>query len=216
MTFCAEAWQRNQAVYDAILEQPFNKALMNGTLSRECFCFYIVQDTLYLRDFSRSLALLAARANDDVQILRFLGLAQDVITEERALHDGYMKDFELDSTVGKSPSCMAYTGMMVSCCALDEFPVGLASLLPCFWVYREVGNYILEKSGADNPWQGWIDMYASEEFSNTVDDVIMLTDQLAESASEATRQRMHQLFTDSIKLEHLFWDSAWRMERWPV
>ncbi len=216
MNFSSEAWQRNQAVYDAILKQPFNQALMDGSLSRECFSFYIVQDTLYLRDFSRSLALLAAKAADDVQILHFLGLAQDVITEERALHDGHMKEFELDTSAGKSPSCMTYTGMMVSCCALDELPVGLASLLPCFWVYREVGNYILEKASPNNPWQSWIDMYASDEFSKTVDDVIMLIDQLAESASETTRQRMHQLFTDSIKLEYLFWDSAWRLEKWPV
>ena len=47
------AWQQTQPVYRSILRHPFIEALMAGTLSRECFLYYIHQDALYLAEYGK-------------------------------------------------------------------------------------------------------------------------------------------------------------------
>ncbi|TVQ37867.1 MAG: thiaminase II, partial [Wenzhouxiangella sp.] len=90
-----------------------------------------------------------------------------------------------------------------------------AALLPCFWIYREVGLHIHARAAGDNPFRDWIDTYAGEDFSRSVDRAIEITDQAAERATDATRARMRQVFERSTRLEWMFWDSAYRLEQWP-
>ena len=49
-------------IYAAILRHPFVAGLTDGTLPREAFRHYIVQDAHYLRGYARALALCAAKA----------------------------------------------------------------------------------------------------------------------------------------------------------
>ncbi|MGH6943110.1 MAG: thiaminase II, partial [Geminicoccaceae bacterium] len=61
MSFSKHAWQRVAPVYGSILALPFNYELAAGTLSRERFVFYMLQDAQYLTYFARALAVTAAR-----------------------------------------------------------------------------------------------------------------------------------------------------------
>ena len=90
----------------------------------------------------------------------------------------------------------------------------VAGLLPCFWIYREVGNAIHAAAAADNPYRRWIDTYAGDDFSASVDRAIAITDDVAADASEASRTRMRDAYVTSTRLEWMFWESAYRMERW--
>src|SRR4030081_3966116 len=62
MRFSDEAWQQNAALREAIHRLPFNTELAAGTLSRERFRFYIVQDAIYLGQYARVLTVGAAKA----------------------------------------------------------------------------------------------------------------------------------------------------------
>jgi thiaminase/transcriptional activator TenA len=46
--------------------------------------------------------------------------------------------------------------------------------------------------------------------------VIGAADAAADAASPALRDRMHAAFTRATQLEWIFWDSAYRLETWPV
>ena len=48
MRFSQDVWQRNLAVYQTTLALPFNQELANGSLSRDGFCHYVIQDAHYL------------------------------------------------------------------------------------------------------------------------------------------------------------------------
>ena len=65
MTFAADAWTRIGPLYRSILALPFNQELAAGTLARERFVFYMLQDAHYLTYFARALAVTAARAPDN-------------------------------------------------------------------------------------------------------------------------------------------------------
>ena len=94
--------------------------------------------------------------------------------------------------------------------------MSVAALLPCFWIYWEVGKRLLETAEPDNPYQAWIDTYADESFAEGVRKVIAIGDQMAAAASPTTRNQMSRAFVRASQLEWMFWDSAWRLERWPV
>ena len=92
----------------------------------------------------------------------------------------------------------------------------LGALLPCFWIYAEVGRYIHASAESSNPYRAWIDTYAGEEFHSAVRAVIAATDEAADTASPELRARMHDAFMRATQLEWVFWDSAYRLEAWPV
>ncbi|MFQ3666618.1 MAG: TenA family protein [Sphingomonadaceae bacterium] len=218
--FSADAWAANAARYAAILALPFNRELADGSLAAARFREYMIQDAHYLEGFARALALLAARAPDAGRIVQFAQAASEAILVERSLHADMFRRFGVADSdfraAEPSPVCAHYVRFLVATCATADWPVGLAAVLPCFWVYREVGHHIHGQARADNPYRAWIDTYAGEAFALAVDAVIAATDEAAAGAAPSTRLTMHAAFADAVRLEWMFWDSAWREARWPV
>ena len=48
-SFSAQLWRDIEDIYGAILAHPFVAGLADGSLAREPFQFYVIQDALYLR-----------------------------------------------------------------------------------------------------------------------------------------------------------------------
>jgi thiaminase/transcriptional activator TenA len=46
--------------------------------------------------------------------------------------------------------------------------------------------------------------------------VIAISDEVAGAASPTVRDGMMRAFVRASQLEWMFWDSAWRLERWPL
>lgn len=216
MQFSEYLWDEVQSIYQSILDHPFNQGLMDGTLDKAIFQFYIKQDSLYLHDFGRGLAMMAARSLDAPRLQQFANFAEGAVVVEKALHEQYFQEFEIEDSGSKSPTCMHYTSFLLSKTAYEEYATGMAALLPCFWIYREVGNHIYANATANNPYQAWIDTYAGEEFNEQVNKAIEITDNVADAVSFQTRNRMSEAFIYSTRLEWMFWDSAYRQEDWPV
>ena len=220
MTFTADAWTRNSALYATIREMPFNRQLSDGTLKREQFQHYMVQDSHYLVVFAQALAVAAAKADAPDLVLQFSESAATAIVVERDLHDRYFQQFGLAAKEAAatevSATCHHYGAFLLATAFREPLPVIAAALLPCFWIYREVGTHIYGQAAADNPYRSWIDTYASPEFASAVDRMIAATDRLAASASPAIHEVMHQAFPRAVQLEWMFWESASRLEGWPV
>ncbi|MDE6177785.1 MAG: thiaminase II, partial [Duncaniella sp.] len=56
-----EAWDASLSIYRSILRLPFITELAAGTLDPDTFRRYIEQDNLYITQYSRVLAHIAAR-----------------------------------------------------------------------------------------------------------------------------------------------------------
>src|SRR5690242_12270512 len=89
----AEPCRGIEPIYAAILAHPFLRAPTDGSLDREAFRFYTVQDALSLRDFARALAIAAARARREEWIIMFNELAAGALMVEMTLHESFFKDF---------------------------------------------------------------------------------------------------------------------------
>ena len=93
MSFSKSAWQSISSIYNSILTHPFNFELTKGTLSKEIFQFYIKQDSLYLADFARALAISASRASCSEDLVLLLDFSKGAVVAERELHQFYF-DFD--------------------------------------------------------------------------------------------------------------------------
>lgn len=213
--FTTQLWAAIAPIHEAILRSPFNTELAAGTLDRDRFRFYMFQDSLYLADFARALAVTGARANSSAHVLDYLRFAEGAIVVERALHESYFAEFGVPSDLVQSPTCSFYTNFLLATAAHRSHEEAVAALLPCFWIYREVGHAIRRQAAADNLYRRWIDTYAGEDFSASVDHAIAITDEVAAVVGDAARERMRDAFITSSRLEWMFWDSAYRLERWP-
>jgi thiaminase/transcriptional activator TenA len=215
MTFTNSLWKGIGGIYQAIVDHPFNRELARGTLALERFKFYVQQDALYLVDFARALAMVGTRARVPARFLDFLDFAREGLVVERALHEEYFRRFDIPSDAEQAPGCFAYTNYLIATAAGRSFEEAVAALLPCFWIYREVGMHIVGRSAPQNPYQLWIDTYAGEEFAAAVRRAIEITEEVAAETTDRKRRRMTEAFVLSSRLEWIFWDGAYRMESWP-
>lgn len=215
MKWSEDTWKQVEHCYQAILNMPFITELAAGTLPVETFKFYMAQDSLYLEHFGRALAFVGAKAHDIQDVLAFIRFAEGAIVVENALHETYFKDFGVASRGTMQPACHHYIHFLKSTAAFDAVEVGMAALLPCFWIYKKVGDHIFQQhTTADNPYKKWIETYSNDAFGVLVQQAIAICDAAAELSTPAIRTRMTHAFITSAHLEFDFWQGAYENRNW--
>src|SRR5262245_56960458 len=220
MAFTAELWGFIAPIYSAILRHPFLTGLVDGSLPHESFRFYAVQDALYLRDFARALALAASRAPRDEWIIMFNEHAAGALKVERELHEGFFRHWGLTTeavaTTPLAPTNLAYTSYLLAVAHAGPFHEAVAALLPCYWIYWEVGKELERRGSPDALYARWIATYAAEAFGAIVRAVLECADAVAGEVRPADRTAMQRHFVTTSRYEWMFWEMGWRREAWPV
>jgi thiaminase (transcriptional activator TenA) len=219
-TFSEQLWRTGAPTYDAILRHPFITGLTDGSLRRDAFRYFVVQDSHYLRAYSRALALVAGRAVDERDVQMFARHAADAIEIERELHAGLLDELGIEpadiDALGPGPTTTAYTSYLIAVATTGTYAEAVAAVLPCYWIYRNVGRELVAASSPDPVYKRWIETYASEEFDAVVEAVLATTDRLGVAVGPAERDRCHRHFAVTCRYEWMFWDAAYRRLAWPV
>lgn len=218
--FTGELWRAIESIYEAILGHPFLAGLTDGSLPPERFQLYAVQDALYLRDFARALNIAAARSPDESSLVMFSEHAVGAMTVEHSLHEAFFAEFGLTrdklERTPMAPTTLAYTSYLLRVASVGDYAQLLGALLPCYWIYHEVGKILL-LVGSPNPlYRRWIDTYGGEEFAAVVEAVLRLVDQVGAELTLAQRAAVRDCFVTASRYEWMFWHMAWTLERWPV
>src|SRR5256885_12772940 len=154
MAFTDELWRGIEPIYAAILHHPFLRGLTDGSLPRESFQFYAVQDALYLREFARALSLAAARAPRDAWIIMFNEHAAGALQVERSLHESFFKEFGLTeadvAATPLAPTNLAYCSYLIATAYGSPVHGAGAALLPCYRGYWG-GREAPQRAGARAP-----------------------------------------------------------------
>ncbi|HEY2079623.1 MAG TPA: thiaminase II, partial [Streptosporangiaceae bacterium] len=219
-SFAPELWHGITGIYSAILEHPFVTGLADGSLPRESFEFYVIQDALYLRQYAQALAVVASRAPDPGETEMFARHAAGIVAVEMSLHTSLLADLDIDPAAAAdaepAPTTLAYTSYLIAAAAGGSYGEGVGAVLPCYWIYWEVGKHLLERGSPDPRYQRWIDTYAAEEFGDEVREVIAVTNRLGQEIAAVERERIHRHFRATSRYEWMFWDMGYRREAWPV
>lgn len=209
MLLSEKAWNRSRPVVDAIKSHPFNQALANGNLALDKFAYYIEQDTLYLQDFARCHAMIAAKSPLE-HVRSFLRYSDyTFIAEQEVVHHFFRKTFQFKETGLITPATLCYTSFLLKVCFAEPVEIAIAAILPCFWVYREVGLSIVTHASINNPFARWIETYAGEDFGKSVKEAIDIFDTVGSKTTIAIQSRMLDAFYKSTVLEWHFWNDAY-------
>ncbi|MEJ4114977.1 bifunctional hydroxymethylpyrimidine kinase/phosphomethylpyrimidine kinase [Corynebacterium propinquum] len=204
----SQLWEQTGTLWRQIMELPFISALTSGELSEDDFLFYLAQDALYLELYSRALARLSTIAPTADEQVWWAKAAQECLTVEAELH----RSFDVPK-VDPSPITAAYTDFLVARTFTDDYAVGVAAVLPCFWLYAEIGEAIAQHNHAQHPYHSWLETYSDPDFAEDARTAIRVVEQAFANASESTRKRATRAYLMASAHEREFFDQAARRQR---
>jgi len=208
--FSTLLWADIEATRTAIDELPFIGQLGDGSLAPDQFSYYLAQDARYLAAYSRVLAEASALAPTAAEREFWAAGSAGCIEVELELHRNWLAGHVTDPAPG--PVTAAYIDHLRAVSAAGNYAVLLAAVLPCYWLYADVGErlhagYRARGSEAPHPYADWMETYADEAFAAATRQAIALTDAAATTASTVDRALMRVAFARSAALELLFFDA---------
>ncbi|GAA4490495.1 bifunctional hydroxymethylpyrimidine kinase/phosphomethylpyrimidine kinase [Microbacterium panaciterrae] len=204
----AEWWDHIAPVRRAIDELPFLRRLADGTLPEAAFRGYLAQDAVYLRAYARTLAEAARLAPRSAEQGFWARSAEQSVLGELQLHESLLSPGE--SAADPSPVTTAYLDHLRGTAFDGDYGVLIAALLPCFWIYADVGARLHAEAGGDSshPFAPWIEEYADPVFAAANREAIRIVSAHAAAADEETRTRMRVAFVRSAEHERAFFAAA--------
>lgn len=221
--FAAQCLDAAQSMWGASFEHPFVLALADGTLDRDLFRFYQMQDARYLEGFSDAAALISTRVISPEDKLWFIDAARMALVVEGELHAGYGRQLgygpEDIAAIELTPNNRAYQNHMIDAATRGSLVEAVAALVPCPWLYIELGQHLLKRLGRvedDHPYADWLRMYSDPEFNDYMRNILARLQRYADAVDEPTRQRAIDAFRISTRYEWMFWQQAWEQQNWPI
>lgn len=211
---CPDAWK-------TYTEHEFVKQLADGSLPKESFFHYLVQDYLYLIQYAKAWALGVVKA-DSPEEMSFCSTAVDTLVNvELKLHielcerEGINKESIIQSK--EDLEMIAYTRYLLAEGHNGNLLDLLAGVAPCTFGYGDVGRKLSQlPKVANNPYQQWIDTYSGEDYQNfciatgeMLDKAII--SRLGETFWQAPIwQNLCKTYTTATELEISFWQMGLR------
>jgi len=219
MSFSQGLRAKAEQVWEAGYNHPFVQGIGRGTLPRESFKFYLLQDYLYLIQYAKVFALGALKA-DSVEVMRKFSESQYfTINGELGLHKEFMERFGISEKEVEEikPSLFnsAYTANMLAQGQTGGLAELIAATFPCAWTYADYGQRLKADYGdilEGNYYKSWIEMYASKEFEDSFQWFYETLDRLVENMTEEQKSNIEAIFIQSVEFEYLFWDMAYKQQ----
>ncbi|WP_198373295.1 TenA family protein [Roseomonas rosulenta] len=194
---------------------PFVKALSAGTLPLPAFRHYLVQDYLFLIHFARAKALAVVKG-ESLAAMREKAAAVLAILDETKLHLKYCAEWGLsEADVVATPETaetVSYTRWVLDRGLAGDILDLEVALAPCTVGYGEVALRILADPARRtdaNPYQSWIDAYASDDYQAMARAAAARIDALGVShGGDARFARLAADFAEAARLEQRFWQQG--------
>lgn len=206
-------------IWESYNTHPFVMGIQNGTLEKEKFRYYIMQDFLYLKDYAKTFAVGVAKAKS-VEMANLFAKYISVMNGELDVHSGYMGMFQVtqEEIDGMEPSLdnLSYTSYMLRVAYEEGEAEILAAILSCAYSYEVIAKKIVENkpdSIHDCFYGDWIKGYASEEYA--ADNVVLLDtlNALTQHYTEAQIGHLIDIFVTCSRYEWAFWQMSWEMKQ---
>lgn len=220
MKFSTYLREKANTSWQASFEHPFVTGIADGSLPLESFKYYVLNDSYYLSVFAKVQALGAAKASDLHTTSRMAAHAQGTYEAELDLHRNFTKRLGItEETIAAfepAPTAYAYSTHLLAVAHTGTLGEIIAAILPCYWLYQEIGERLQGSTPAEPIYQDWINAYGGDWFATLVQEQIDRLDALAELATPEERKRMERHFLISSQYELSFWAMGYSLEKWPV
>ncbi|HAG70376.1 MAG TPA: hypothetical protein DCL38_10465 [Lachnospiraceae bacterium] len=205
-------------LWEQAADKPFVKEMALGTLDEGRFRNYMLQDYLYLLDYTDLLRFIRERT-EDPGLLDFLqSVIRETEKETYRVHVPHMKklgvsDEEIADAI-RLPVIGEYTGYMLSRVREDGLFAGLAALLQCSWLYAYIGERTVlryPRETAASPYSFWFDAYTCKAYTDANRLWIEVLDRETDSIEPDTVSLLSKIFRTCAGYENRLWDELYML-----
>jgi thiaminase/transcriptional activator TenA len=220
-SFCDSLRADCGSLWEGLHQHPFLRELAAGTLAPERFRFFLEQDIFFLPELARAVGLGLAKAESERELAHFAEEVEAVVGRELESNRRLLaRVLELGAgdrggLRAAAPATVAYAGFLVSTAGCGGTLEIMAALLPCTWSYADIATRLKEEIAPHPVYTAWVGFFASDAYGELIAGRRQTLDDLAAGAGEVRKRRLSHVFTMSTRLEHAFWDMAYRCEQWP-
>lgn len=216
MSFVKKVVDDSMDIWNQCLNHPFLQEMATGTLPEEKMKVYMIQDSLYLRDYARMYAAAIYNSHTIHDIQLYYMLLGFVTEGESVTRLNYLKKFGLtDEDIDKMsplPENKAYTSHMLKYAEKGEIPEILMAVLPCLFSYVYIFRKLVETI-PDIEKSKYIDIihdYSIDDYVKTCEDFGKFTEEKCKGLSEERKSELLKIFRISSECELNFWEMAYK------
>lgn len=216
MKFTDILFEDVRELWEKYLEHPFVKEIGEGTLDKEKFKNYLVQDYLYLKEYAKVFAMGLVKAESLSDMNLYYGSIKGILEDETEVHTNYLKYFGIDQDKvfdnRKEMTTESYTSYMLGIGLKGDLKKIAMTILPCAWSYQFIGRSLYEKHKDtldNNFYKPWIEEYSSVEFEEGSEVWKNHINDLCKDISEKEAENLRDIFMKSSLYEMDFWDMAY-------
>lgn len=218
MSFVIDCIRENLPVWQDCLNTEFLRRMGEGTLPEAWLEGYIIDDSLYLRDYAKVFAWGMTKAEDWEDVRACYSLLAFVNEGEGATRLQYLRGFGLTDAevqrLPRRPENAAYTAYMLEAAREGE---GMAecmmACLPCMLSYAWIFRKLLENYPAVQNTVCWplVRDYTGETYAQKCRDWLAYAEKLCADLSPVRQSRCREIFSMCSRYEESFWKMAGRM-----
>ena len=210
--------EKNKENWILYTKHDFLKKLSAGTLKEEKFLNYLIQDYLFLIQFSKAWSLAILKSDNLEEMKIAASTVNDLINFEMELHISLCANYGISKSdlenADEENQNIAYTRYVLELGYSGDLLDLLSSLAPCVLGYGEIGINYKNSNPKISMYQKWIDTYSSNEYQDVCKNVANLIDQafmlrLGDNfVSTYKWKRVNKIFNKATLLEVDFWNMA--------
>jgi thiaminase/transcriptional activator TenA len=196
----------------------FVNLLSSDSLEEKYFLNYLIQDYLFLIQFSKawSLAVLKSDTLEEMKIAA--NTVNDLINFEMELHIKLCGSYNISKndleSANEENENIAYTRYVLELGYSGDFLDLLSALAPCVLGYGEIGINGKNFKIKTPMYKKWIDTYSSDEYQDVCKNVANLIDQAfflrlgSDYVNTYKWNKVNKIFNKATLLEIDFWNMA--------
>lgn len=217
MSITAEWRERADAWFEQNYKHPFVEGIRKGQLPKESLIHYVTQDRMYLQVYMKlcGLGIFQSEEREDIDFFdQIIHIIQD---EESHPHRNLCEVAGVTpESITPAPLAEAaqqYIQHMIQA-GQKGFAHLLAAMLPCPWVYQEIGRRMLKEEhvNEEHPFYPWISFYGRTSTFDTTAYIRQRLDQLVPRMGKSEQEELYRIFVQSCQHEVAFWDMAYHIK----
>lgn len=206
-------------IWNEYNRHPFVMGIQDGTLDKNKFRYYMIQDYLYLEDYAKTFAVGVAKAKS-IKIANLFAKYINVMNGELNVHDGYFAKLNITqeeiASTPRSLDNLSYTSYMLRVAYEEGEAEILAAILSCAYSYEFIAKNMVKNnpSAVDDEFYGdWVKGYISESYA--AENIVLLEEmnKLTENYTENQLQHLVDIFVVCSRYELAFWEMAWNLSK---
>ena len=214
-TFVQQLVQESLPVWEKCLHSEFLTHLADGTLDEACFKGYIVEDSLYLREYAKVFAWGMTKAKDMQTIRTYYSLLSFVNESEDAARLHYLKHFGLTDEGIQSlplrPENRAYVDSMIEAAKNGEGAAEcMMACLPCMVSYQWIFQRLLQQypNVRETPFWPLVRDYTSQSYEQACQSWLSYTDRICQDLDAERKAQCSEIFRECSLHELHFWEMS--------